>query len=174
MSFLIRYIIITLNYYYMKKTFLLGLFILALTTLMTSCNKSNSENNSSNNGSNNGSGSTSNIIIIGNDVYQINSAFYDDDDDIELTFTCNDLIFDIDLDNYDKIPTGTFEITHDGRHTAEVEMLFHDYEYDVIGALTISQSDDVFTITITGVAVEDYIQLPFSCTYEGRLVEMMK
>lgn len=159
----------------MKKTFLLGLFILALTTLMTSCNKSNSENNSSNNGSNNGSGSTSNIIIIGNDVYQINSAFYDDDDDdIELTFTCNDLIFDIDLDNYDKIPTGTFEITHDGRHTAEVEMLFHDYEYDVTGALTISQSDDVFTITITGVAVEDYIQLPFSCTYEGRLVEMMK
>lgn len=153
----------------MKKTFLfLGLFILTLATAMTSCTKSNSENN---NGSNNGSNNTKNTIIIGDEVYEINSAFYDndDDDDIELIFTCNDLIFDIELDDYAQIPTGTFELTRDGRHTAEVDMLFHDYEYDVTGALTISQSEDVFTITITGDAYKDREVKKFSMTFQGKL-----
>lgn len=147
----------------MKKTFLLlGLFILSLTMAMTSCNDPEPENN--------GHNGTINSIIIGDDSYEIKSAVFvadESDNDAEMIFSCNDLVFNIDLEGYDKIPTGTFELTREGRYTAEADMLFHDYDYEVTGALTISESSNIISVTISGEAYKDRASKKFSLSYQG-------
>lgn len=153
----------------MKKTLLiLGLSILALTTTMTSCNKSEPESGQS---GNNGGGETiTNSTSIGNNVYEINSAIFvvdDNENDVELKFNCNDLEINIELDGYDNIPTGTFELTREGKYTAEADMLFQDYDYEITGALTISESSDVITVTISGDAYKDRGPEKFSLTFQG-------
>ncbi len=153
----------------MKKTLLiLGLFILALTTTMTSCNKSEPE---SGQGVNNGGGETiTNSTSIGDNVYEINSAIFvvdNNENDVELKFNCNDLEINIELDGFDKIPTGTFELTREGKYTAEADMLFQDYDYEITGALTISESSDVITVTVSGDAYKDRGPEKFSLTFQG-------
>lgn len=146
----------------MKKTLLfLGLFILALT--MTSCN--NSDNND-------GNDDYGNHITIGDRAYHINSAFVvadEIDKETELSFYCDDLIFSIDLEGHGKLPTGTFEITREGRYTAEAEMLFHNYDYEITGALTISETSDIIVITISGDAYKDRASKKFSMSFKGKL-----
>ena len=148
----------------MKKTLLfLGLFILALTTTLTSCN--NSDNNDGHNDSDN-------HITIGDRHYRINSAFVvadEIDKETELSFYCDDLLFTIDLEGQGKLPTGTFELTREGRYTAEVDMLFHDYDYEITGALTISESSDIIVITISGDAYKDRASKKFSMSFKGKL-----
>lgn len=146
----------------MKKTILfLGLFILALTTALTSCNEPEPEGSNSNN-----------AITIGNDIHEITSAMFVADEfekDVEITFFTNDFVFNIELDGYDKIPTGTFELTREGRYTAEADMLFHDYDYEITGALTISESSNVITVTISGDAYKDRASKKFSLNFQGEL-----
>lgn len=147
----------------MKKTFLfLGLFILSLTMSLTSCNEPEVENN--------GTNASTNSIIIGNDLYEIKSAMFvadESDKAVEMIFSCNDLVFNIDLEGYDKIPTGTFELTLEGRYTAEADMIFHDYDYEVTGALTISESSNIISVTISGEAYKDRASKKFSLSYQG-------
>ena len=155
----------------MKKTLLfLGLFILALTTII-SCKDSESESN------NNASSNETNATTIGDHKYKINSAmiFADEfENEIELSFYCDDLLFTIDLEGYMVLPTGTFEITREGRYTAEADMLFHDYAYDVTGALTISESSDVISVTISGNAYKDREPKRFSMTFQGDFVDVVE
>ena len=153
----------------MKKTLLiLGLFILALTTTMTSCNEPEPE--SGQGGNNGGNGTITNSTTIGDDVYEIISAVFvadENENDVELTFNCNDLEINIELDGFDKIPTGTFELTREGKYTAEADMLFQDYDYDITGALTISVSSNVITVTISGDAYKNRSSKKFSLSYQG-------
>lgn len=148
----------------MKKTLLfLGLFILTLTATLTSCN--NSENND-------GNDISDNHITIGDHFYRINSAFIvadDIDKETELSFYCDDLLFTIDLEGHGKLPTGTFEITREGRYTAEADMFFHNYDYEISGALTISESSDIIVITISGNAYKDRASKKFSLSFKGNL-----
>ena len=155
----------------MKKTLLfLGLFILTLTT-MISCKDSESGSN------NNVSGNETNTITIGNREYKINSAmiFADEfENEIELSFYCDDLLFTIDLEGYLVLPTGTFELAREGRYTAEADMLFHDYDYDVTGAMTISESSDVISVIISGNAYKDREPKRFSMTFLGDFVDVVE
>lgn len=148
----------------MKKTHLfLGLIILALTTTLTSCNDRDNDN---------GHDNTHNHIIIGDRSYSINAAFLTEDKhdkETEISFYCDDLLFTIDLEGYEKLPTGTFELTREGRYNAEADMLFHDYDYEITGSLTISETSDNVVITISGDAYKDRNTKKFSLSYKGKL-----
>lgn len=148
----------------MKKTLIyLGLFILTLTMSLTSC-KEKGENDEPN--------LTDNSITIGKDVYPIKSAYLIVDElenEVDVKFNCEELEFSIDLNGHKELPSGTIELTREGKYTADVDMRYSDKDYDVTGALTISKTNEIYNMTIIGDAYKDRTPKDFTLSYQGEI-----
>lgn len=147
----------------MKKTLLtLGLFILTLTMSLTSCKKDKTGE----------ANLTDNSITIDEEVYPIKTVLLIVDEfenEADVKFNCEELEFTIDLNGHKELPDGTFELTREGKYTAEVDMRYSDKDYDVTGSLTISKTDDIFAVTIIGDAYKDRAPKDFTLSYQGKI-----
>lgn len=146
----------------MKKTLLLiGLFILTLPLVFTSCNDNDDENVIL----------TNNTITIGDAISPITSVSSKTENDnafIIVNTDAMELIFE--FDNKQSIPTGNFALTPDGNYTGEITMVWTGVEYVLIGDLNISISNDIYTISAVGNAFLDYYTfVPFSIYYNGKI-----
>ena len=148
----------------MKKTFkLMGLLLLSLTMTLTSCGDKGPA-----------PANEDNSIVLGDDLYKITSArcVADISDyEAELIFYCNELILTIELEGQTDAAVGAYELLHEGRYTAEIDMVGSDKDYDVTGTLAISreETDNVYSITISGEAYKDRAPRYFSMVYQGEL-----
>lgn len=145
----------------MKKTFyLMGLLLLTIAMTLTSCDKPVPE-------------TKENTIVLGDDVYQINSAISiadNSDNDVELVFYCNDITLSVDLEGYKDVAVGVYDLAREGRYTAEVDVLGSDRDFDVTGTLAISiDENNLYNITISGEAYKDRGPRYFSMIYQGEL-----
>ena len=117
----------------MKKTFLfLGLFILSLSTILTSCNNEPDEVIL-----------TNNVITIGDaisPITSVSSKTEDKDTFIIVDTDAIELVFE--FDNNESIPLGNIELTLNGSNTAEITMLWSGVEYILTGNLSMSKSND--------------------------------
>ena len=151
----------------MKKTlFIAGLFILALATSLTSCNLR---------GGNDDPALTENSITLGKDVYPITSALLIVDkfeNEVDVKFNCDELEFTIDLNGLSTLPVGTLELNRNGKYTAEAETRYSDKDYDVTGNLTVSETSDIFDITVIGKAYRDRGPKDFTLSYKGNLTKL--
>lgn len=148
----------------MKKAFyLMGLLFLSITMTLTSCNQKDSA-----------PANEGNSIVLGDDLYNITSArsvIDNSDNEVDLILYCNELTLSIDLDGQNEVAVGVYDLLREGRYTAEVDMNSSDKDYDVTGTLAISkvETDNVYSITISGEAYKDRAPLYFSMVYQGEL-----
>jgi hypothetical protein len=145
----------------MKKTFLfLGLFILSLSTILTSCNNEPDEVIL-----------TNNVITIGDaisPITSVSSKTEDKDTFIIVDTDAIELVFE--FDNNESIPLGNIELTLNGSNTAEITMLWSGVEYILTGNLSISMSNDTYTLNAVGNAFSGYYSfVPFSIYYNGKI-----
>lgn len=145
----------------MKKTILLiGLFILSLSTVLTSCDNDDETVIL-----------TNNVITIGDAISPITSVTSkteNDDTFIIINTDAMELIFKFN-DNQ-SIPTGSFDITFNGNYNGEITMVWSGVEYTISGKLAISSSNSRYTLTGAGNAFSDYYTfVPFSLYYNGSI-----
>ena len=145
----------------MKKTILLiGLFILSLSTILTSCDDDDETVIL-----------TNNVITIGDAVSPITSVTSkteNDDTFIIINTDAMELIFE--FDGKQSIPTGSFDITFEGNYNGEITMIWSGVEYVLTGNLTITSSNNRYTMTSVGNAFSDYYTfVPFSVYYNGKI-----
>lgn len=145
----------------MKKTILLiGLFILSLSTILTSCDDDDETVIL-----------TNNVITIGDAVSPITSVTSkteNDDTFIIINTDAMELIFE--FDGKQSIPTGSFDITFEGNYNGEITMIWSGVEYVLTGNLTITSSNNRYTMTSVGNAFSDYYTfVPFSVYYSGNI-----
>lgn len=145
----------------MKKTILLiGLFILSLSTILTSCNDDDETVIL-----------TNNVITIGDAVSPITSVTSkteNDDTFIIINTDAMELIFE--FDGKQSIPTGSYELTLNGNYNGEITMIWSGVEYVLTGNLTITSSNNRYTMTCVGNAFSDYYTfVPFSVYYSGNI-----
>lgn len=145
----------------MKKTLLLiGLFILSLSTILTSCDDDDEPVIL-----------TNNVITIGDAVSPITSVTSkteNDDTFIIINTDAMELIFE--FDGKQSIPTGTFDITFNGNYNGEITMVWSGVEYTITGNLSISSSNGIYTLAGAGNAFSDYYTfVPFSVYYSGSI-----
>ena len=145
----------------MKKTILLiGLFILSLSTILTSCDDDDETVIL-----------TNNVITIGDAVSPITSVTSkteNDDTFIIINTDAMELIFE--FDGKQSIPTGSFDITFEGNYNGEITMIWSGVEYALTGNLTITSSNNRYTMTSVGNAFSDYYTfVPFSVYYSGNI-----
>lgn len=96
---------------------------------------------------------------------------YATNEELTLTFTCDDLsAILLTFDNIVEIPVGTFELTEEDDCVYEGDFESIDLSGDLIGALTISFNDSIYTITFEGDVVDDNIRTPFSMNYQDVVV----
>lgn len=147
----------------MKKTFLLiGLFILSLPLVFTSCDENDGPDEVI---------LTNNVITIGDAISPITSVFNKtENDDAYLIVNTDAMELILEFDNRDSIPTGNFQLTLNGDNNGEITMVWTGVEYVLTGDLSISVSDDVYTISAIGNAFLDYYTFtPFSLYYKGKI-----
>ena len=145
----------------MKKTILLiGLLILSLSTILTSCDDDDETVIL-----------TNNVITIGDAVSPITSVTSkteNDDTFIIINTDAMELIFE--FDGKQSIPTGSFDITFEGNYNGEITMIWSGVEYVLTGNLTITSSNNRYTMTSVGNAFSDYYTfVPFSVYYSGNI-----
>ena len=145
----------------MKKTILLiGLLILSLSTIFTSCDDDDETVIL-----------TNNVITIGDAVSPITSVTSkteNDDTFIIINTDAMELIFE--FDGKQSIPTGSFDLTFNGSYTGEITMVWSGVEYVLTGNITISSSNSTYTLTSVGNAFSDYYTfVPFSVYYSGSI-----
>ena len=145
----------------MKKTILLiGLLILSLSTILTSCDDDDDNVIL-----------TNNVITIGDAISPITSVTSkteNDDTFIIINTDAVELIFE--FDGKQSIPTGSFDLTLNGNYTGEITMLWSGVEYVLTGNLTITSSNNRYTMTCAGNAFSDYYTfVPFSVYYSGSI-----
>lgn len=145
----------------MKKTILLiGLFILSLSTILTSCDDDDETVIL-----------TNNVITIGDAVSPITSVTSkteNDDTFIIINTDAMELIFE--FDGKQSIPTGSYELTLNGNYNGEITMIWSGVEYVLTGNLTITSSNNRYTMTSVGNAFSDYYTfVPFSVYYSGNI-----
>ena len=145
----------------MKKTILLiGLLILSLSTILTSCDDDDDNVIL-----------TNNVITIGDAISPITSVTSkteNDDTFIIINTDAVELIFE--FDGKQSIPTGSFDLTLNGNYTGEITMLWSGVEYVLTGNLTITSSNNRYTMTCAGNAFSDYYTfVPFSVYYSGNI-----
>lgn len=147
----------------MKKTFLLiGLFILTLPLVFTSCNDNDEPDEVI---------LTNNVITIGDAISPITSVFNKtENDDAYIIVNTDAMELILEFDNRDSIPTGNFQLTLNGDNNGEITMIWSGVEYVLAGNLSISSSNDVYTISAVGNAFLDYYTFaPFSLYYKGKI-----
>ena len=145
----------------MKKTILLiGLLILSLSTILTSCDDDDDNVIL-----------TNNVITIGDaisPITSVSSKTENDDTFIIINTDAVELIFE--FDGKQSIPTGSFDLTLNGNYTGEITMLWSGVEYVLTGNLTITSSNNRYTMTCAGNAFSDYYTfVPFSVYYSGNI-----
>ena len=145
----------------MKKTILLiGLFILSLSTILTSCDDDDETVIL-----------TNNVITIGDAVSPITSVTSkteNDDTFIIINTDAMELIFE--FDGKQSIPTGSYELTFNGNYNGEITMAWSGVEYVLTGNITITSSNNTYTLTSVGNAFSDYYTfVPFSVYYSGNI-----
>lgn len=144
----------------MKKTVLLiGLFILTLSTLLTSCDDNENDNVIL----------TDNVITIGDaisPITSVSSKTENDDTFIIVNTDAMQLIFE--FNDKQSIPTGNFSLTFDGNYNGEIIMVWSGVEYVLTGNLSISSSNNTYTLVAAGNAFLDYYTfVPFTIYYNG-------
>ena len=115
-----------------------------------------------------------NSIVLGDDMYNITSALCtveNHESEVDITFYCNDLSLSIELKGEKELAVGVYELAREGRYTGEIDFYSSDKDYDVTGTLAISkaETDNVYSITISGEAYKDRAPLYFSMVYQGEL-----
>lgn len=145
----------------MKKTILLiGLLILSLSTILTSCDDDDETVIL-----------TNNVITIGDAVSPITSVTSkteNDDTFIIINTDAMELIFE--FDGKQSIPTGSYELTFNGNYNGEITMAWSGVEYVLTGNITITSSNNTYTLTSVGNAFSDYYTfVPFSVYYSGSI-----
>ncbi|MBR5215394.1 MAG: hypothetical protein IKV80_04125 [Bacteroidales bacterium] len=145
----------------MKKTILLiGLIILSLSAILTSCDDDD-ENVIL----------TNNVITIGDaisPITSVNSKTENDATFIIINTDAMELIFE--FDGKQSIPTGDFRLTFDGKNTGVLTMVWSGIEYVLIGDLSISKSNGAYTLNASGNAFSDYYTfVPFGIYYNGSI-----
>ena len=145
----------------MKKTILLiGLLILSLSTILTSCDDDDETVIL-----------TNNVITIGDAVSPITSVTSkteNDDTFIIINTDAMELIFE--FDGKQSIPTGSYELTFNGNYNGEITMAWSGVEYVLTGNITITSSNNTYTLTSVGNAFSDYYTfVPFSVYYSGNI-----
>ena len=145
----------------MKKTILLiGLLILSLSTILTSCDDDDETVIL-----------TNNVITIGDAVSPITSVTSkteNDDTFIIINTDAMELIFE--FDGKQSIPTGSYELTFNGNYNGEITMAWSGVEYVLTGNITITSSNNTYTLTSVGNAFSDYHTfVPFSVYYSGSI-----
>ena len=145
----------------MKKTILLiGLLILSLSTILTSCDDDDETVIL-----------TNNVITIGDVISPITSVSSKTENDVTFIVINTDaleLIFE--FNGKQNIPTGNFDITFNGSYNGEITMVWPGVEYILTGNLTITSSDGTYTLAGTGNAFSDYYTfVPFSLYYNGNI-----
>lgn len=149
----------------MKKTFLLiGLFILSLPLVFTSCDENDGPDEVI---------LTNNVITIGDAISPITSVFNKtENDDAYLIVNTDAMELIIEFDNKESIPTGNYRLTFNGDNNGEITMVWTGVEYVLTGDLSISVSDGVYTISAIGNAFLDYYTFtPFSLYYKGKITD---
>lgn len=146
----------------MKKTVLLiGLFILTLSTLLTSCDDNENDNVIL----------TDNVITIGDaisPITSVSSKTENDDTFIIVNTDAMQLIFE--FNDKQSIPTGNFSLTFDGNYNGEIIMVWSGVEYVLTGNLSISSSNNTYTLVAAGNAFLDYYTfVPFTIYYNGNI-----
>lgn len=146
----------------MKRAFLfIGLFILSLSTVLTSCDNNEPDEVIL----------TNNVITIGDAVSPITSVSSKTEDKNTFIIVNTDaieLIFE--FNNNESIPLGNLELTLYGDNTAEMTMLGSEVEYILTGNLNISKSNDTYTLNAVGNAFSGYYTVvPFSIHYNGKI-----
>ena len=140
----------------MKKTLLLfGLFILSLPLIFTSCDENDGPDEVI---------LTNNVITIGDAISPITSVFNKtENDDAYLVVNTDAMELILEFDNKESIPTGNLQLTFNGDNNGEITMVWTGVEYVLTGDLSISLSNDVYTISAVGNAFLDYYTfIPFS------------
>lgn len=147
----------------MKKTLLLfGLFILSLPLIFTSCDENDGPDEVI---------LTNNVITIGDAISPITSVFNKtENDDAYLVVNTDAMELILEFDNKESIPTGNLQLTFNGDNNGEITMVWTGVEYVLTGDLSISLSNDVYTISAVGNAFLDYYTfIPFSLYYKGNI-----
>lgn len=153
----------------MKKRFLLLIgALLSFSLMMINCSKRTGDVNLNANDN----VVIENIVNIGDNEFPINIVFgVVKDNDIDINISTEDMSVVITLDNHDIIPTGSFELSTDGRYTAEAEMIGTELRYDLTGSLTIVSSDTLYSIKSSGNAAVGRATVPFTIDYKGEIVK---
>jgi hypothetical protein len=145
----------------MKKTILLiGLFILSLSTILTSCDDDDDNVIL-----------TNNVVTIGDAISPIKSVTSKtENDDTFIIINTDALELILEFNGKQSIPTGTFDITFNGSYNGEITMVWSGVEYIMTGNLVISSSNGRYTLSAAGNAFSDYYTfVPFSLYYNGSI-----
>ena len=148
----------------MKKSILLfGLFILSLPLIFTSCNDDDGVDDVI---------LTDNVITIGNGISTITSVYTKtENDDTFIIVNTNAMQLILEFDNKQSIPTGNMPLTLNGDYTGEITMVWSGVEDLLTGDLSISLSEDIYTISAVGNAFLDYYTfMPFNLYYNGKIM----
>ena len=146
----------------MKKVFLfIGLFILTLPTILTSCDEDETICEVQIN----------NAISIGDvisSITSISSKTENNNTYVVINSEATEVV--LQFKNQDEIPIGTSKLSLDGDNTGALEMIWSGFEYNLIGNISISLSNNIYTINITGNAFNEiYSYVPFILNYQGRI-----
>ncbi|MBQ8222490.1 MAG: hypothetical protein IJZ87_03960 [Bacteroidales bacterium] len=149
----------------MKKTILLiGLFILTLPLIFTSCDENDGPDEVI---------LTSNVITIGDAISPITSVLNKtENDDTYIIVNTDAMELILEFDKKQSIPTGNLQLTFNGDNNGEITMIWSGVEYVLAGDISISLSNDVYTISAAGNAFLDYYTfVPFSLYYNGKIAD---
>lgn len=146
----------------MKKVFLfIGLFILTLPAILTSCDDDEPICEPQIN----------NAICIGDVVSPITSISNEtENNDTYIVVNTETMELTLQFKNQNEIPVGTFKLTLDGNNTGELVMIWSGIEYDLTGNISISLSNNIYVIDVWGNAFNDvYSYIPFTLNYQGMI-----
>lgn len=146
----------------MKKTILfIGLFILTLSTLLTSCDEDRPI----------GEIQSDNVITMGDVISPITSiSSKSDNNDTYIIVNTETMNVVLKFKDKKEIPTGTFKLSLDGDNEAVVNMIYSGIEYDLIGNISISLSKNIYTINLYGNAFNSlYPYIQFTLDYHGMI-----